>query len=82
MLITRWQWNKAKEAIAETENGRKAKAGLGVAMKMKFETVESYVDFCLRAENIQDVAYVTRAIKNEAQPSAVPNASGKTIEQK
>ena len=34
-------------------------------MRMKVETVESFVDFCLRPDNIQDVAYGTRAIKNE-----------------
>ena len=63
--VTRWQWNKANEAIAETENGKKQKAVHGVAMRMKVETVESFVDFCLKPDNIQDVAYGTRAIKNE-----------------
>ena len=63
--VTRSQWNKAKEAIAETKSGNKQKAVHGVAMRMKVETVESFVDFCLRPDNIQDVAYGTRAIKNE-----------------
>ena len=63
--VTCWEWNKAKEAIAETENWKKQKAVNGVAMRMKVETVESFVDFCLRPDNIQDVACGTRAIKNE-----------------
>ena len=52
LCVTRWQWNKANEAIAETENGRKEKAGRGVAMKMKLEPVESFVDFCFGPKNM------------------------------
>ena len=63
--VTRWQWNQALLAIAETDSGKKTKATRGVAMNMDKETVEKFVDFCLRPDNIQDVAYGTRAIKNE-----------------
>ena len=55
--------HQALLAIAETESGEKPKATRGVAMNMDKET--KFVDFCLRPDNIQDVAYGTRAIKNE-----------------
>ena len=37
--VTRWQWNKAQLAIAETDNGKKQTAVRGVAMNMQLETV-------------------------------------------
>ena len=63
--VTWWQCNQANLAITEAENGKKRKGTTGVAMYMTLETVKTFVDFCLRPDNIQDVAYGTRAIKNE-----------------
>ena len=78
--VTRWQWNQAQLAISESQSGKKAKATRGVALNMDKETVEKFVDFCLRPDNIQDVAYGTRAIKNKAGTGFIfPNGFGKTI---
>ena len=43
----------------------KKKAGRGVKMKMKQEIVETFIDFCLRPDNIQGVAFGTKALMND-----------------
>jgi len=55
--VTRWQWNNAQLALQELASGKKQKAPRGVAMKVDAATVEKFVDFCLRPDNIQDVAF-------------------------
>ena len=35
----------------------------GVKMKVDEATVEKFVDFCLRPDDIQDVAFGSRAVK-------------------
>ena len=61
--VTKWQWNKAQLALQEFASGKKEKASRGVAMKVDEATVEKFVDFCLRPDNIQDVAFGSRAVK-------------------
>ena len=61
--VTKWQWNNAQLALQEFASGKKEKASRGVAMKVDEATVENFVNFCLRPDNIQDVAFGSRGVK-------------------
>ena len=61
--VTRYQWEQADIAIKECASAKKQKATHGVKMSVKPETVKAFVDFCLRPDNIQDVAYGSRVFK-------------------
>ena len=61
--VTRWQWNNAQLALQEFASAKKEKASRGVAMKVDEATVEKFVDFCLRPDNIQHVAFGSRGVK-------------------
>jgi len=61
--VTKCQWEKAQLALKELASGKKQKAPQGVKMKVDEATVEKFVDFCLRPDNIQDVAFGSRAVK-------------------
>ena len=61
--VTRWQWDNVQSAILQFASGKKDKAARGVAMKVDEATVEKFVDFYLRPDNTQDVAYGARAVK-------------------
>ena len=61
--VTRWQWNNAQLALQEFASGKKEKASRDVAMKVDEATVEKFVDFCLRPDNIQDIAFGSRGVK-------------------
>ena len=63
--VTKWQWNKAQLALQECASGKKQKASRGVAMKVDEATVEKFVDFCLRPDNIQDVAFGLKQHRND-----------------
>ena len=60
--VTRWQWNQAQLGIQEIRSGKKLKASHGVKMNVDQETVKKFVDYCLRPDNIQDVAYGSRVV--------------------
>ena len=60
--VTRWQWNHAQAGIEAIRSGIKQKKTCGGKMKVDPETVKKFVDYCLRPDNIQDVAYGSRLV--------------------
>ena len=47
-------------AIQDIATGEKLKAAHGVKLRVAEETVTKFADFCLRPDNMQDVAYGSR----------------------
>ena len=55
----------------EFASGKKEQAVRGEAMKVDKATMEKFVDFCLRPDNIQDVAYGSRGVKLDDNKSFI-----------
>ena len=59
--------------------GTKKKAEHGGKMNVDPDTVKKFVDYCLRPDNIQDVAYGSRLVEID---NGTPNGFGKITEPK
>ena len=61
--VTKHQWERAQAGIEAIRSGHKKKAENGGKMHVDPDTVKKFVDYCLRPDNIQDVAYGSRVVE-------------------